>query len=257
MLTKKFRILGTLFQGLAQVPRAGEGDARAGPGGPMNPFMLLGPLFGNLNPANAAHGDAVFTQEALDRVISQLMEQNVSSNAPGPASEAAIHSLPKKRVDQDVLGSDGKAECSICMDNVIIGDEVTVLPCTHWFHGDCVTSWLKEHDTCPHCRSSIMKESAARPTQEASGAQSPAPEGSSRNPYVIPGSPERASRYEPYEHRSTRSESGEWRETFERPRQSSRQNTGRSNSGSNAGGDAEGGITGRMRNWFGGNSGQS
>ncbi|SLM39222.1 Zinc finger, RING/FYVE/PHD-type [Lasallia pustulata] len=123
-------LLGNILQGLHGI------DGHGGPGGddPMHPFTLLTTL---LNPANATHGDAVYTQEALDRVISQLMEQHSGSSAPGPAPAAAINALPKKPVDKTMMGSDGKAECSVCMDNVEIGDEVTVLPCNHWFHGPC------------------------------------------------------------------------------------------------------------------------
>lgn len=117
-----------------------------------NPFDFLSSI---LNPTNAQHGDAVFSQEALDRVITQLMEQNQSSAGPGPASESAINSLKKKPVDESMLGNDGKAECSICMDNVELKEEVTMLPCNHWFHQDCIVSWLKAHDTCPHCRKPI------------------------------------------------------------------------------------------------------
>ena len=125
-------------------------------GQPQDPFdFLTNALFSLRNPANAAHGDAVYTEEALDRIISQMMEQAGASSAPGPASAAAIAALPKKRADKEMMGSEGKAECSVCMDNVELGDEVTVLPCKHWFHGDCVGAWLKEHDTCPHCRKGI------------------------------------------------------------------------------------------------------
>ena len=101
-------------------------------------------------------GDAVYSEEALDRIITQMMDQNHQGSAPGPASAAAIAALPKKPADKTMMGSDGKAECSVCMDAVDIGDEVTILPCNHWFHGDCVGAWLKEHDTCPHCRAGIM-----------------------------------------------------------------------------------------------------
>jgi hypothetical protein len=31
------------------------------------------------------------------------------------------------------------------------------LPCKHWFHEDCVVMWLKEHNTCPICRTPIEK----------------------------------------------------------------------------------------------------
>lgn len=101
------------------------------------------------------HGDAVYSQEELDRVISQLVEQNTNGSAPPPASQNAIQNLPKKKVDQEMLGSEGKAECSICMDPVELGTEVTVLPCKHWFHYNCIEMWLTQHNTCPHCRRGI------------------------------------------------------------------------------------------------------
>ncbi|KAL2851974.1 hypothetical protein BJY01DRAFT_208606 [Aspergillus pseudoustus] len=100
------------------------------------------------------NGDAVYSQEELDRVISQLVEQNNHSAVP-PAAQDAIQALPKKAADAEILGSEGKAECSICMDSVKIGDEVTVLPCTHWFHPQCIEMWLNQHNTCPHCRRGI------------------------------------------------------------------------------------------------------
>ncbi|KAL9072442.1 MAG: hypothetical protein Q9161_003612 [Pseudevernia consocians] len=131
-------------------------------------------------------GDAVYSEEALDRIITQMMDQNHQGSAPGPASAAAIAALPKKRADKTMMGSDGKAECSVCMDAVDIGDEVTVLPCNHWFHGDCVGAWLKEHDTCPHCRAGIMpKEGGAdvlrSPGQAPRHNQNPFPDTTSPN----------------------------------------------------------------------------
>ena len=73
-----------------------------------------------------------------------------------------------------MLGSDGKAECSVCMDNVELGDEVTLLPCSHWFHEACVGAWLKEHDTCPHCRQGIMpKDAPGEGADSNTGPRSP------------------------------------------------------------------------------------
>jgi hypothetical protein len=99
-------------------------------------------------------GDVAWSQEEFDRIMSQLMEQQ-GSTAPGPATQEAINSLPKKTVDKNMVGESGKAECTICMDDVSIGDEVTELYCKHWFHTNCITSWLNEHNTCPHCRMGI------------------------------------------------------------------------------------------------------
>lgn len=139
---------------------------------PGNPFALLQQM---MDPANAAHGDAVFSQEALDRVITQLMEQNQGSTAPGPAPDSAIKSLPKKKVEKEMLDDHGKAECSICMDSVKLGDQVTVLPCTHWFHEVCITAWLKEHDTCPHCRKGIAAPTDANTNTPRSTNSAPLP----------------------------------------------------------------------------------
>lgn len=116
--------------------------------------ILFGPGMMNVD---AVHGDAVYSQEALDRIITQLMEANPQSNAAPPATEEAIENLQKKKLDKEMMGESNKVECTICIDEMQIGDEVTVLPCKHWFHGECVTLWLKEHNTCPICRAPIEK----------------------------------------------------------------------------------------------------
>ena len=194
-----------------------------------------------LSPANSHHGDAVYTQEALDRVITQLMEQHNTSSAPGPASAAAIAALPKAKVDKSMLGSDGKAECSVCMDNVDIGDEITMLPCKHWFHGECVGAWLKEHDTCPHCRQSITPkdgDSPRTPEQTPRRLQNPW-----NMPPMPPGS---GSRQRPIVVNDPAPPAGS---------SSSRPSTGRrpsNQSGNSGGGSGGGGIAGWMSRHLGG-----
>ncbi|KAI9790203.1 MAG: mitochondrial membrane protein, partial [Piccolia ochrophora] len=145
-------IMQNVHNAQAHAPPPGPEGGRGVPAGTNPLFGLFSSIF---NPEMATQGDAVYTQEALDSIISQLMEQNTSSNAPGPASPEAIASLPKKKVDKSMLSDDAKAECSVCMDDVPVGQEVVSLPCSHWFHEQCATAWLKEHDTCPICRKGI------------------------------------------------------------------------------------------------------
>nr|KMM70588.1 RING finger protein 126-A [Coccidioides posadasii RMSCC 3488] len=153
-----------------------------------NPLEIVARIMGL-----GRHGDAVYSQEELDRVISELIEQTANSNAPGPASEEAIQALPKKQVDKTMLGHDGKAECSICMDSVQIEEEVTELPCKHWFHGNCISAWLVEHDTCPHCRRGIMETYRQNQSSQDSAASqsssSPPGSGSRSNPYIVSDDP--------------------------------------------------------------------
>ena len=203
-----------------------------GPNSPPSPFSILTQMF---NPANAHHGDAVYTQEALDRVISQLMEQHSTSSAPGPASPEAIAALPKRKVEKSMLGNDGKAECSVCMDNVEVGEEITMLPCKHWFHGDCVGAWLKEHDTCPHCRQSITPKDGDANAPRTPG-QAPR---HSQYPWETPGS---GTRQNPY--RVNESPSGP-----SAPRPNGGRRASSQSGGSGSGG---GGITGWMSRHLGG-----
>jgi len=197
-----FDQLNHMLAAMAGGQHGGGPGMQRGQGDPFGDMGPLGGIFGLMNPANMQHGDAVYSQEALDRIISQLMEQNASGHAPGPASNDAIAALPKKTITEDDLGSEGKADCSICMDEAKLGEQVTILPCHHWFHGDCVKAWLTEHDTCPHCRQGIMPKDAP-PDTNRPRAPDEAPqhdrmwgqgEGTNENPWVVPDSPDQQRR---------------------------------------------------------------
>lgn len=130
---------------------------------------------GLLNPAYAMSGDAVYSQEALDRIISNLMEANPQSNAAPPATDEALKNLERKAVNKDMLEGETKTECSICIDDIKLGDMALFLPCKHWFHEDCVVLWLKEHNTCPICRTPIEKKEPGGNTNNPRGSPSNAP----------------------------------------------------------------------------------
>ncbi|KAF4420908.1 putative RING finger protein [Colletotrichum fructicola] len=184
------------FQSIFSSVLAGAGPPT--PGGPPSPGQgqraaggaptLLHEILNMLNPANASHGDAVYTQEALDRIISTLMEQNPQSNAAPPATEDALSKLERKKVDEKMLGPEGKAECTICIDDFSLGDDATVLPCKHWFHDQCVVMWLKEHNTCPICRTPIEESSSNNASGSASNANNSGNNASQRSPDPAPGS---------------------------------------------------------------------
>jgi hypothetical protein len=47
--------------------------------------------------------------------------------------------------------------CSICLEEVgsRSSRQVEALRCMHVFHSECIDPWLKDHSTCPECRSYI------------------------------------------------------------------------------------------------------
>jgi len=40
-------------------------------------------------------------------------------------------------------------ECSICLSQFAVGEELSLLPCLHKFHKTCITNWLKISKKCP------------------------------------------------------------------------------------------------------------
>ncbi|KAM3586349.1 hypothetical protein VKS41_002869 [Umbelopsis sp. WA50703] len=115
--------------------------------------------------------DYVFTQNGLDDVITQLLEQATSRNAPPPATDEAIANL-KNRITttQDV---DENQDCSVCKEEFGIAEQVLILPCQHFFHQDCIKQWLQVNGTCPICRHSLASSSSeevevARPSERVS-----------------------------------------------------------------------------------------
>jgi hypothetical protein len=144
-------------------------------------LTALGPLSAYLNQHNNHHhhnaglhhlSDAVFSDAALDTIISHLREQ-APVGGPPPASKVAVEALRVRRVGCCCHGEDGcgggedcvmgegegapleGGKCVVCVEEFGRGEEVAVLPCEHFFHGQCVKTWLGLHGTCPVCRASV------------------------------------------------------------------------------------------------------
>ncbi|KAI8890750.1 hypothetical protein K501DRAFT_168163, partial [Backusella circina FSU 941] len=91
--------------------------------------------------------DYVFSQGALDNIITQLMEQTSGASAPAPASEQVIDSLKQRTLTEEEAVQE--SDCAVCKDLFEPEERVTELPCDHIFHDDCIKPWLKLNGTCP------------------------------------------------------------------------------------------------------------
>merc|ERR1712014_225996 len=63
----------------------------------------------------------------------------------GGCSNEYIKNLPPKEAGK-------QCDCYICLEKCKEGKDSVELPCKHAFCRDCLTNWIKEHDSCPVCR---------------------------------------------------------------------------------------------------------
>ncbi|KAK6922017.1 Zinc finger, RING-type [Dillenia turbinata] len=77
---------------------------------------------------------------------SLLLDLSAKEGQP-PASKSSIESLPKVKITEE-----SDCECSICLEDFVVGEEAKELPCKHRFHCECIDKWLGIHGNCPVCR---------------------------------------------------------------------------------------------------------
>ncbi|KAF9055853.1 hypothetical protein BJ165DRAFT_1429126, partial [Panaeolus papilionaceus] len=122
-------------------------------------------------PESGRMGDYVFTQEALDQIISQMMERD--SHRPVPAPEETINKLPREVLT--VGSATLELDCAVCKDQFKLDTEdpdelvVVTLPCKHPFHQPCIVPWLKSSGTCPVCRFQLVSQ-PEHPSPRGSGS---------------------------------------------------------------------------------------
>jgi hypothetical protein len=80
-----------------------------------------------------------------------------------PASLAVVESLPEATLSEEETA----CGCSVCKDDFTSGQRVDRLPCKHYFHGDCIRSWLAIRSTCPVCRYQLLTGDAESPQRQA------------------------------------------------------------------------------------------
>nr|CAD1819269.1 unnamed protein product [Ananas comosus var. bracteatus] len=91
---------------------------------------------------------------ALCRKLPVIVELTVFSAFP-VSSRLRLMPMAMEGLELSQLAAAGSAEdemCAICLAELHAGSEVTRLPCSHYFHGECVLRWLRINCSCPLCR---------------------------------------------------------------------------------------------------------
>ena len=85
------------------------------------------------------------------------LDEGVASR--GGLSPGQLGALPIKLLGSPGAASIIGAECAICLDTMVAGQEVVVLCCSHAFHVQCLKTWAQKSGACPCCRESIVESS--------------------------------------------------------------------------------------------------
>ncbi|XP_059652528.1 uncharacterized protein LOC132299748 [Cornus florida] len=82
------------------------------------------------------------TNGSMDRAIQESVDDYVALKLV-PATQSSIDALEKTTF---------YCSCTICLEEFSDEQSITRMPCSHVFHGDCITKWLNTSHSCPLCR---------------------------------------------------------------------------------------------------------
>lgn len=82
----------------------------------------------------------------LEVLLQRLAENDPNRYGSPPARKEVVEEMPVVKIETDLI------QCSVCLEDFLVGNEVKQMPCKHKFHGDCIKPWLDLHSSCPVCR---------------------------------------------------------------------------------------------------------
>ncbi|EOA25426.1 hypothetical protein CARUB_v10018758mg [Capsella rubella] len=67
----------------------------------------------------------------------------------------AAEELPVVEFTAEEMMERGLVVCAICREELAANERLSELPCRHYYHKDCISSWLSNRNTCPLCRHNV------------------------------------------------------------------------------------------------------
>ncbi|KAJ7964537.1 E3 ubiquitin-protein ligase SDIR1 [Quillaja saponaria] len=72
--------------------------------------------------------------------------QQASSSASAEKQQDTSNAVGNMKASEDEL------TCTVCLEQVSVGEILRSLPCLHQFHANCIDPWLRQQGTCPVCK---------------------------------------------------------------------------------------------------------
>ncbi|KAL8256144.1 hypothetical protein R6Q59_031211 [Mikania micrantha] len=92
------------------------------------------------------------TTDSINSLPTYKFKKNNNTNDKETSSDACEGGVLAAGTEKERIISGEDAACCICLAKYANDDEVRELPCSHFFHTDCVDKWLKINNSCPLCK---------------------------------------------------------------------------------------------------------
>ncbi|GFP89979.1 ring finger protein 215 [Phtheirospermum japonicum] len=83
-------------------------------------------------------------KQALNKLRKQLYSPHINNIIKRLGTKSSVRNAAED--------DDGTKRCAVCLDDFESKQFVTITPCNHMFHEDCIVPWVKSQGKCPVCR---------------------------------------------------------------------------------------------------------
>lgn len=83
---------------------------------------------------------------SISRSDGSAVQQTSSSTVPNEQKQDSA------KPDGSIQNPEDGLTCSVCLEQVNMGEIIRSLPCLHQFHASCIDPWLRQQGTCPICK---------------------------------------------------------------------------------------------------------
>ncbi|XP_076895335.1 uncharacterized protein LOC143547924 [Bidens hawaiensis] len=117
-------------------------------------FLNVNDIEGNRDLADQFED---YSDAEHEMLFGQFADTGDSGLVQPPASKRVVENLLSVVMTRGDGESDN-AVCAVCKDEIGVGEMVKQLPCSHYYHGDCIVPWLCVKNTCPVCRHELATD---------------------------------------------------------------------------------------------------
>ncbi|XP_058781568.1 probable E3 ubiquitin-protein ligase XERICO [Vicia villosa] len=137
--------------GLSNFPYAAEGVMPVIVMNTVLSVVLLKNMFRSILQVVGCTSSTITNSSNLEEEEEELYYQENSSSRESRVSITQYKSLCYNRSN---VGRSHMVECCVCLSGFEANQEVSELPCKHFFHRGCLEKWFdNKHSSCPLCRS--------------------------------------------------------------------------------------------------------